>query len=641
MLMASSLRLLAWACAAALVVAAPAAAQTATERYETAMSRESEVRALLGDGDVPAAQRSDALRQVSRLVSAYEAVVRRYPTSGYADNALWQGASLAESAYRRFGRADDRSSAIRLYSWLVREYPTSPLVKRARTQVNGLDKADTIEAAPPSPPVVPAAPPSPASAGGAPAPSPPGTRPAAPPPSATVPASGPTAISAAPRAVLTDIQRVVLQESVRITLELDREVGYHEERIAGPDRVFFDLRGAQLAGPLVDKVLTYSDDIVRQIRTGRHPNGTVRVVVDLQGVARYSVFTLYNPYRVIIDCERAAAVPVRQATVTPPARIATDPGLDKPAPPLPPAPAVTAAKAAAPAVTAAPVATAPAPAAERVDGGPASGTSPLPASPIADSAAPAAPAAPMLNGAGGFSLSRQLGLGVSRIVIDPGHGGHDPGASGHGIKEAELTLDVALRLEKLLQDEMGIDVVLTRRTNVYVPLEERTAIANREGADLFLSIHANASRNNAATGVETYFLSFAATADAEAVAARENSASERAMHNLPDIIKAIALNNKLDESRDLASMVQESMVTRLRKSNRAIRNLGVKKAPFVVLIGAGMPSVLAEISFLTNRQEAQLLKTPAYKQKIAEALHEAVMKYRRALKRQAAIADRP
>jgi N-acetylmuramoyl-L-alanine amidase len=641
MLMASSLRLLAWASAAALVVAAPAAAQTARERYETAMSRESEVRALLGDGDVPAAQRSDALRQVSRLVSAYEAVVRRYPTSGYADNALWQGASLAESAYRRFGRADDRSSAIRLYSWLVREYPTSPLVKRARTQVNGLDKADTIEAAPPSPPVVPAAPPSPASAGGAPAPSPPGTRPAAPPPSATVPASGPTAISAAPRAVLTDIQRVVLQESVRITLELDREVGYHEERIAGPDRVFFDLRGAQLAGPLVDKVLTYSDDIVRQIRTGRHPNGTVRVVVDLQGVARYSVFTLYNPYRVIIDCERAAAVPVRQATVTPPARIATDPGLDKPAPPLPPAPAVTAAKAAAPAVTAAPVATAPAPAAERVDGGPASGTSPLPASPIADSAAPAAPAAPMLNGAGGFSLSRQLGLGVSRIVIDPGHGGHDPGASGHGIKEAELTLDVALRLEKLLQDEMGIDVVLTRRTNVYVPLEERTAIANREGADLFLSIHANASRNNAATGVETYFLSFAATADAEAVAARENSASERAMHNLPDIIKAIALNNKLDESRDLASMVQESMVTRLRKSNRAIRNLGVKKAPFVVLIGAGMPSVLAEISFLTNRQEAQLLKTPAYKQKIAEALHEAVMKYRRALKRQAAIADRP
>jgi len=174
-----------------------------------------------------------------------------------------------------------------------------------------------------------------------------------------------------------------------------------------------------------------------------------------------------------------------------------------------------------------------------------------------------------------------------------------------------------------------------------VPLEERTAIANRESADLFLSIHANASRNPAAHGIETYYLSFASTADAEAVAARENSASERAMHNLPDIIKAIALNNKLDESRDLASMVQESMVTRLRRSHKGLRNLGVKKAPFVVLIGAGMPSVLAEISFLTNRQEAQLLKTAGYKQKIAEALHDAVMKYRRALKRQATIADRP
>ena len=197
------------------------------------------------------------------------------------------------------------------------------------------------------------------------------------------------------------------------------------------------------------------------------------------------------------------------------------------------------------------------------------------------------------------------------------------------------------RLEKLLKEEAGIEVALTRRDNTYVPLEERTAIANREGADLFLSIHANASRNTAAHGVETYYLSFASTPDAEAVAARENSASERAMHNLPDIIKAIALNNKLDESRDLAAMVQESMVTRLRRPHKNLRNLGVKKAPFVVLIGAGMPSVLAEISFLTNRQEAQLLKTQAYKQKIAESLHEAVMKYRRALKRQSTVADRP
>jgi N-acetylmuramoyl-L-alanine amidase len=227
---------------------------------------------------------------------------------------------------------------------------------------------------------------------------------------------------------------------------------------------------------------------------------------------------------------------------------------------------------------------------------------------------------------------------VSRIVIDPGHGGHDPGALGKGLNEADLTLDVAVRLEKLLLKD-GFEVVLTRRTDVYIPLEERTAIANRENADLFLSIHANASRNRAARGVETYFLSFASSPEAEAVAARENSASSDGMHKLPDIIKAIALNNKLDESRDFAAMVQEALVSRLRRSNKNLRNLGVKKAPFVVLIGAGMPSVLAEISFLTNRQELQLLKTSAYKQRVAEALHASVLRYRRTLKGQGQIAE--
>jgi N-acetylmuramoyl-L-alanine amidase len=168
---------------------------------------------------------------------------------------------------------------------------------------------------------------------------------------------------------------------------------------------------------------------------------------------------------------------------------------------------------------------------------------------------------------------------------------------------------------------------------VFVPLEERTAIANREGADLFLSIHANASRNPKAQGVETYFLTFASNPEAEAVAARENSASARAMHSLPDIVKAIALNNKLDESRDFADIVQHSMVKRLSTRNKLLRDLGVKQAPFVVLIGASMPSVLAEISFVTHRQEGQLLKSTAYRQQIAEALFDAVVKYQESLKR--------
>jgi N-acetylmuramoyl-L-alanine amidase len=255
----------------------------------------------------------------------------------------------------------------------------------------------------------------------------------------------------------------------------------------------------------------------------------------------------------------------------------------------------------------------------------------IPKAAVATTAVSAPPPAANLDGK--FSLARQLGLGVARVVIDAGHGGHDPGAQGNGVNEAELTLDVATRLTKLLQKQPGVEVVMTRDTDVFIPLEERTAIANREGADLFLSIHANASRNPHAHGVETYFLNFASNPDAEAVAARENSASVRAMHSLPDIVKAIALNNKLDESRDFAEIVQHSMVHRLGPRNKQLRDLGVKQAPFVVLIGASMPSVLAEISFLTHKQEGVLLKSTAYRQQIAEALFDAVVKYQESLKK--------
>lgn len=231
----------------------------------------------------------------------------------------------------------------------------------------------------------------------------------------------------------------------------------------------------------------------------------------------------------------------------------------------------------------------------------------------------------------GFSMARQLGLGAARIVIDPGHGGHDPGAEGLGVFEAQIVLDVALRLEKLLAGA-GIEAVLTRRTDEYIPLEERTAIANRAHGDLFLSIHANASRNRAARGVESYVLNFASTPDAEAVAARENASTGMTMSSLTEIVKAIALNNKLDESRNFAGIIQREMAAHLAASSKDVKNLGVKQAPFVVLIGASMPSVLAEISFITNSQEGRLLKTGGYRQKIAEALFDAIRGYQKSLK---------
>jgi N-acetylmuramoyl-L-alanine amidase len=269
--------------------------------------------------------------------------------------------------------------------------------------------------------------------------------------------------------------------------------------------------------------------------------------------------------------------------------------------------------------------------AARVEASPPS----LPASPTAATGAPPLLplGAPSRNLAGGLSIARQLGLGVSRIVIDPGHGGHDPGAKGGDVSEAELVLDVSLRLEKLLEKIPGVEVVLTRRSDEYVSLQERTAIANHESADLFLSIHANASNSAQVQGVETYVLNFATTLSAASVAARENAASGQNMGELPDVVKTIALNNKLDESRDFAAFIQREMVARLRPANKALRDLGVKQAPFVVLIGAAMPSVLTEIAFMTNAQDTKLLKSSSYRQRIADALFEAIRSYQGSLKK--------
>ncbi len=244
---------------------------------------------------------------------------------------------------------------------------------------------------------------------------------------------------------------------------------------------------------------------------------------------------------------------------------------------------------------------------------------------------PAAAAPPGDAAAGDLSLARQLGLQVSRIVIDAGHGGGDPGAHHNGLREADVVLDIARRVAQGLESQPGVEVVMTRTDDTFVPLRARTALANEVGADLFLSIHANASRNSKAHGVETYFLDFALDPEAERVAARENLAAGGKMKDLQNLLEAIAANSKLQESRDFAGTIQRAMVNALREVNGEVRDLGVKQAPFFVLIGARMPSVLAEVSFLSNRREADLLATDAYRDRIADALVEGVLRYRKTL----------
>ena len=230
--------------------------------------------------------------------------------------------------------------------------------------------------------------------------------------------------------------------------------------------------------------------------------------------------------------------------------------------------------------------------------------------------------------AGDRSLIRALGLKIGRIVVDAGHGGHDTGTIGpNGIMEKDLVLDVALRLGRLLETRLGADVIYTRDDDTFIPLETRTAVANEHQADLFISVHANSSPDPSARGVETYYLNFTSDPGALEVAARENAVSQKSIFELQDLVKKITLKEKIEESHELASDVQHSLYSGLASKHSTLRDRGVKKAPFVVLIGANMPSILAEISFVSNPADAAKLETPEYREKIAESLYKGIAKY--------------
>jgi N-acetylmuramoyl-L-alanine amidase len=234
--------------------------------------------------------------------------------------------------------------------------------------------------------------------------------------------------------------------------------------------------------------------------------------------------------------------------------------------------------------------------------------------------------------AGDLSLIRALGLKIGRIVVDAGHGGHDTGTIGpNGLMEKDLVLDVALRLGKLLETKLGADVVYTRQDDTFIPLETRTAIANQNQADLFISIHANSSSDQSARGVETYYLNFTSSPEALEVAARENAVSETSIHDLQDLVKKIALKEKIDESREFAVTVEKSLYAGESAKSPGVKNRGVKKAPFIVLIGANMPSILAEISFVSNPTDERKLRTPEYRQRIAESLYRGISHYTQGL----------
>jgi N-acetylmuramoyl-L-alanine amidase len=425
-------------------------------------------------------------------------------------------------------------------------------------------------------------------------------------------------------------------DSARIVVNLANTIEFKSARIASPERIYFDLYKAQLGPKVPRKPVDIQGGMLKAIRVAQNKPETVRLVLDVDGAKNYSAFLVANPYRLVIDLRTHADTSHAQVADAPAAApTATNQANGKTTAPADPAPSTKAAETlSVSANSTAPVTT---PSTSLASDKPISKAS-LSSSSKArhksgvatdETAELEAPAEPMPNRDGERSLTRALGLKINRIVIDAGHGGHDTGTIGpHGLLEKDVCLDVALRLGNLIEQRLpGADVVYTRKDDTFIPLEERTQIANDAKADLFISIHANSSQDPSARGVETYYLNFATSTEAMEVAARENANSQESMHDLQDLIKKIARNDKIEESKDLAEDVQDSLTGRLQLVSRSERNRGVKKAPFVVLIGANMPSVLAEISFLSNPSDERLLRKADQRQRIADGLYRGIAAY--------------
>jgi N-acetylmuramoyl-L-alanine amidase len=344
----------------------------------------------------------------------------------------------------------------------------------------------------------------------------------------------------------------------RVVIDANRETGYShrllkkDPEIHKPQRLYVDLNNSKLK-PDLDRQVPINDNLLTHVRAGQYKKDAVRVVVDIKSFKTYKIFSLKNPFRIVIDVWGHGGQTTNNMIV----------------------------------------------------------------------------ASPEPNKSATGSLAQQLALGVRRIVIDPGHGGRDYGAPGYykGVHEKNITLAIGKRLAEKIRKELNCEAILTRDRDRYLSLEERTAIANTKNADLFISIHTNAARDRRAYGIETYFLNLATDDDAILVAARENATSTKNISDLQSILNDLMQNAKINESSRLAAEVQVSMYKTLRGKYSRIKSKGVKQAPFYVLLGAQMPSVLIETSFISNSRECKRLKDPHYQNLMCDGIIAGIKKY--------------
>lgn len=568
------------------------------------------------------AKRSFVKKDYAAAAALYGRMAERFPTHSWTDDALLRRAEISRD------KLGDTAGASADLIRILKRHPNGDKAEPARKLLAEIDPGSPLTVKPVAPPPEPApTPPSKPTLSASPEPEPAGMFAPKPfvPPDNTPPARVKTARTAAPGAPasLAVIQTDSGRDNSRVTLTLDKETTYRRgllkksgDRGRGR-RLYIDLDNAAIGKSISRNIRV--GGVINGIRTAYNRPGVVRVVLDIDDYGRDHVYTLANPFRVVLDIAgrnaRPTAVVQSSKSPTPSRRdpdkfsdwlgkLFTSPSREKKKP-VPAKPAVAKAK---PKQTPAP---APAPA-------PAIKYTPPPGSKkrLGD-------------------LVEQLGLTVKTIMIDPGHGGKDPGAQKNGLTEKRINLRFAKMLGAMLK-EHGFNILYTRTKDVFIPLGRRTEMANTEKADLFISIHCNANPSPKPCGLETYSLNLAGSKDAVRVAARENAVSAKQISDLQLILSELALNSKIKESRDLAATVQKKAVQTVRKRYR-IKDRGPHEAPFYVLMGARMPAILVELGYLTNKAEAKRLKSDKYLRQLARGLVNGIVAYKKQIERFAAL----
>jgi len=461
-----------------------------------------------------------------RCIDKFQRVHRLDPSGAWAAAGLYKSGKLFQELAKRSGKKSDYQEARDNFERIVRQFPGSRYRGKATAEIQMIDtKVKTVS-----------------------------TDVAVQPPKDNFPKSG--------MGTVQDLRFWSNPNYTRIVIDASREAPYYHHLLKKdpstnkPQRLYVDLKQSRL-GKNIKKRIPINDDLLMDARAGQFTHDSVRVVVDIKSYKTYKIFSLKDPFRIVIDVWGTAAE--------------KKPAQQKPYVAL------------------------------KKNGK-------LPAS----------------------ALAKQLALGISRIIIDPGHGGRDYGAPGYlkGVHEKDVALQISRRLAKKIRRELECQVFMTRNSDKFLTLEERTAIANTKNADLFISIHTNSHRNRKAFGIETYFLNLATDDEAIRVAAIENATSTKNISDLQNILYDLVQNAKINESSRLAGYVQGSMIHHLkRKRYSRINDKGVKQAPFYVLLGAQMPAVLVETFFISNPRECKRLINPKYQERLCEAIVRGIKQY--------------